>query len=245
MPMKIKLFTLSLLFTLILSGCNLGKTRPSQQQLGLTVTSIAKTIYATVATQIVAESAAPQPTVQPTEQEPTGTPTPGFTPTPQVIYIVITPIATDTTYYYDYYGYYDGYSNNYDYDGYYCDNAMYVSDVTIEDYTEIYPGDTFSKTWKIKNTGHCTWDDDYEFDYVSGKRMSGDDIYLDEEVEPGETINITVDLVAPDSEGVYKGYWRMVNSNGDEFGDTYSVIIDVDDDADANTPTKTRTPTHR
>ena len=36
-----------------------------------------------------------------------------------------------------------------------CDNSVYLSDVTIPDGTTVTAGATFTKTWKIKNTGTC------------------------------------------------------------------------------------------
>ena len=38
-----------------------------------------------------------------------------------------------------------------------CDNSAYVSDVTIPDGTEVAPGEAFTKTWALVNTGNCTW----------------------------------------------------------------------------------------
>ncbi len=218
-----------LLFPL-LSGCNLGKARPSEADAGLTITSIARTIYAGIASEEPSSTPEP-PDVD--EEENTATPQPVV-----VITVMVTP-ENPYTYNYDYNnGYYYDY---YDYNP--CDNASYVSDVTIDDYEEIYPEEVFYKTWKIYNSGYCDWEDDYEFIFVGGKRMKGEDIYLDKEVDSGDYVKVTIKMKAPSEEGIYKGYWRFVNDSGEEFGDTFSVIIDVDDDAPTYTPTKTKTPT--
>ena len=34
-----------------------------------------------------------------------------------------------------------------------CDNSIYISDVTIPDYTTVAAGQTFVKTWMFQNTG--------------------------------------------------------------------------------------------
>src|SRR5687767_14464651 len=39
----------------------------------------------------------------------------------------------------------------------------FVSDVTIPDNTPIRRGETFSKTWRIKNSGTCAWNSQYKF----------------------------------------------------------------------------------
>ena len=119
-----------------------------------------------------------------------------------------------------------------------CDNAAYVSDVTIEDGTEIYPDEVFAKTWELHNDGTCTWDEDYSLTFVSGTQMDGNDIAIESEVEPGENLEITVEMTAPSTELTYTGYWRMMNAEGTLFGDTIYVNIVVTEDAATSTPTE-------
>jgi len=38
-----------------------------------------------------------------------------------------------------------------------CDRAQFISDVTVPDGTTFAPGATFTKTWRLKNSGTCTW----------------------------------------------------------------------------------------
>jgi hypothetical protein len=229
--MNKKLLICTLLLIPLLAGCNLGKTRPSEANAALTITSIARTIYAGIVTE------GPSSTPEPADDEEGA-----VTATPQPV-VVITVLVTPENPYNNNYDYnnYPYYDYNYDYTP--CDNASYISDVTIDDYEEIYPGEVFYKTWKIYNSGDCDWNEDYEFAFVDGKRMKGEDIYLSKDVDSGDYVKITIKMKAPTDEGIYKGYWRFVNDEGDEFGDTFSVIIDVDDDAPTFTPTKTKTPT--
>src|SRR5688572_18810473 len=42
-----------------------------------------------------------------------------------------------------------------------CNQASFVSDVTIPDNTSITVNDGFTKTWKLKNVGSCTWTSGY------------------------------------------------------------------------------------
>ena len=39
-----------------------------------------------------------------------------------------------------------------------CYSLTFLSDVTIPDNTEMTPGDQFTKTWRVKNSGSCVWD---------------------------------------------------------------------------------------
>ncbi|RLC66117.1 MAG: hypothetical protein DRH97_07000 [Chloroflexi bacterium] len=54
-----------------------------------------------------------------------------------------------------------------------CDRAAYVKDVTIPDGTDLAPGDNFTKTWRLKNTGTCTWTSGYSLVFDHGDSMGG------------------------------------------------------------------------
>jgi hypothetical protein len=127
-----------------------------------------------------------------------------------------------------------------------CDNAIYVDDITYEDGTSISADTEFTKTWAIKNTGTCTWSEDYKIKFLSGSQMDGTTTEIGEEVSPGETIEVSVDMVSPSTGGSYTGYWRMANESGTLFGGYVSVSIYVETTATATitkTPTITGTPT--
>jgi hypothetical protein len=38
-----------------------------------------------------------------------------------------------------------------------CDLAQFIADVNVPDGTVFQPGETFTKTWRLKNNGVCTW----------------------------------------------------------------------------------------
>ena len=92
-------------------------------------------------------------------------------------------------------------------------------DVTIPDDTEIQPGETFTKTWRLVNAGTCTWTKDYKIAFFSGDQMSGPATEnLTMEVPPGATIDISVVLVAPLEAGTYQGNWKLKNAKDEWFG---------------------------
>lgn len=127
-----------------------------------------------------------------------------------------------------------------------CDNAAYVDDVTYEDGTSVAPDTDFTKTWKIKNTGTCTWTETYRLKFVSGTKMDGSTTEIGEEVKPGETIEVSVELTSPSTGGTYTGYWQMANDSGTLFGGYVSVSIFVTTAATGTitgTPSKTSAPT--
>ncbi len=115
-----------------------------------------------------------------------------------------------------------------------CNWVKFVSDVTIPDGTDVIAGTTFTKTWRLKNAGSCTWTTEYDIAFVKGDQMSAPKyIDLPKAVKPGETIDISVSMIAPSASGDYTGYWMMLNQNGVKFGTgsdtkgTFWVDIDV------------------
>ncbi|MGD8850711.1 MAG: NBR1-Ig-like domain-containing protein [Anaerolineales bacterium] len=100
-----------------------------------------------------------------------------------------------------------------------CNRATFVQDVTIPDGTDLEPDEDFTKTWRLRNAGSCTWDTDYELLFKDGDAMDGPASQdLSGSVAPGETVDISVDLTAPNSEGSYKGFWWLRSDAGIVFG---------------------------
>jgi hypothetical protein len=100
-----------------------------------------------------------------------------------------------------------------------CDVATFITDVSVPDNTKFSPGENFTKTWRIKNVGTCTWSTDYEVVFVDGDQMDAPDaVSLAKNVAPDQTIDISLGMVAPSSPGTYKGNWKLRNADGDIFG---------------------------
>lgn len=123
-----------------------------------------------------------------------------------------------------------------------CDGSTYVSDITIPDNTVMTPGQTFTKTWSIKNSGTCDWTTSYKMVFLSGNAMSGASTSLTTAIGSGHSDNISVAMVAPTTKGTYTGYWIMQNAAGKTFGEQVYVSIVVSTTYTA-TPTGTITPT--
>jgi hypothetical protein len=180
------------------------------------INELAPEVNTAVAATLTAEptnTPTPTPTLTPT-------PTPTETPTPTA-----TPTSTAVPAY-----------------SYVCDASAYVADVTIPDYSEVAPGETFRKTWLIQNTGSCAWDQDYRMGFVGGYDMSGSPKKIGQTIEPGQEAYLTVDFTAPDTAGQYISYWRLGTKQGALFGTTVYVAINVPYDLVA--PTATSLPTN-
>ena len=102
-----------------------------------------------------------------------------------------------------------------------CDQALPGDpiDVTIPDDTEMLPGEEFTKTWRLQNAGTCAWTSDYSLVWFSGEQFDAPtSVSLDGTVDPGDTVDISVDMKAPDTSGNYISYWKLKNASGVLFG---------------------------
>ena len=97
------------------------------------------------------------------------------------------------------------------------DSAQYVTD-DGRDGTVYVPNTPFTKMWRIKNTGTCTWDSSYVVAYVSGTTMTQSPWYMlvpaGSTVAPGNTVNVSVGMMAPPQSGNYTANWRIQTSAG-------------------------------
>jgi hypothetical protein len=94
-----------------------------------------------------------------------------------------------------------------------CDLAQYIKDVNIPDGTSFPPGTTFTKTWRLRNIGTCTWSG-YSLVFDSGDSMSGASPTTMGTVAPGQEVDISISLTSPSANGAYRGYWRVRNASG-------------------------------
>ena len=129
-----------------------------------------------------------------TPEEILPTPTPGPTP-------VVTPLPPDTCF----------------------DGMDYIADLNYDDQNMtnppiLAPGERFTKGWRLKNSGTCTWNESYALVPVGGADLGGQATYVKGLVQPGQTYDMYVDLVAPTKPGTYQSFWSMRNGDGEIFG---------------------------
>ena len=173
-------------------------------------------------TQVATPVPTATPTIAPTATEtpmPTATappPTPTATPTPSP-----TPTVDES-----------------------CLEAAFIADVTVPDDTLMEPETPFAKTWRIRNTGTCAWSDatgPIAWVFMGGAQMDGpDQVLITGTTLPGETYDVTADLIAPLSAGPHTGWWQVQRVNGRIMSAPYWVQIQVKGKGTAPTPTATR-----
>jgi len=107
-----------------------------------------------------------------------------------------------------------------------CDNASFITDVTYPDNTVVNAGDSFTKTWRLKNIGACSWTSSYAIVFMNGESMAGPSAQaLVGNVNPGQTVDLSVDLTAPATNGTHTGNWGLRNAAGVIFSHFYVQII--------------------
>lgn len=91
--------------------------------------------------------------------------------------------------------------------------ATFVSDVTIPDDSIIPAGQSFVKTWRVRNDGTCTWGPNrtlHALVFTGGSRMSTpEQVELPGEVGPGKSVDLSLTFTAPTSDGVYTSEWKF------------------------------------
>jgi hypothetical protein len=207
--------TFLLLITLAISACNIPSASVSTPSLSVqeqAATAAAMTVEA-LTTQMAVPTNTPEPTAT---QAPTNTPQ-NILPTntvPVVVFPTNTAVVVATAVP--------------------CDKAAFVSDVNVPDGSDYKPGETFTKTWRLKNAGSCTWSTGYKLVFKSGNAMEGPaSVTMPTSVAPGATIDVSVNLKAPATGGTYTGNYKLQNANGVDFGvgvsgqESFWVKIDV------------------
>jgi ABC-type amino acid transport substrate-binding protein len=116
------------------------------------------------------------------------------------------------------------------------DNLAVVDSLTLDDQNMQAPppvtaGQSFRKTWRVKNTGTCAWDSHYGVYYGGGNvpaaEMGGQPVMIEGTVAADATYDLSVDLVAPLVPGTYQAFWEMRNAHNEAFGERLEVGIVV------------------
>jgi len=183
------LYSLALIF---LAGCNLPRNEATPSELNVTQA------YETIQAQLT-QSAQTTPSPTAGQSSPTATTAP-LTATPSRVPTATAPTATSRVT---------------------CDQASPGNpiDVTIPDDTVLQPSQSFTKVWRLQNSGTCTWSKAYAVAFFSGDQMGAlPSVPLAGDVAPGQSVDISVDMVAPNKAGKYQGNWKLRNASNVLYG---------------------------
>ena len=100
-----------------------------------------------------------------------------------------------------------------------CTNVgRFIDDVTIPDNTNLKKEEAFNKTWRVRNVGTCTWNERYLFVFWKGSQMSASGSSKMGETAPGKMTDISIEMIAPKTDGVFMGVYQFQDPNGNRFG---------------------------
>lgn len=94
------------------------------------------------------------------------------------------------------------------------ESAIFVADVTVNDNTRFEASQPFTKTWQLRNTGTCAWNSDYTLVFVDGNRMDSPAAVPLTATAPNTTLDLSVDLKAPQTDGVFTALYEIRNPQG-------------------------------
>lgn len=109
-----------------------------------------------------------------------------------------------------------------------CNNdALFVSDVTVPDNSQVVPGAPIDKRWEVQNTGACDWTRDYRVAFFEGNQMGAANEHALYPAKAGNRAIVQVNMIAPDVPGDYTGRWQLRDPQGQPFGPVLYIKIIV------------------
>lgn len=200
--MKLKLLLVIMFAVLLVTAC--GPSEPPEQDPTPDIAAVRTSAAGTVIAQFTLTAAA----FTPTPAQPTDTATPEVTNTATAPFAQVTDASGTVVSL--------------------CDSLDYVADVNVPDDTDMSPGQDFVKTWRVRNSGSCPWGEGYTLVYAGyANEMSGQAQPLNQVVQPGQEVEVSVQFTAPSQIGEYLSAWQMSNPAGVTFEDIIFVRIIV------------------
>jgi hypothetical protein len=219
--MKERLITLIIfILILLLAACNMPQQTTSAEQTAMINTSVAQTVASRAEETSQATIQLPTQATDTPQSQAEDTPQPTETPIPDTPTPTETPIP--------------------------CNSARFISDITIPDGTEFEPGESFTKTWSLKNIGSCSWTSGYDIIFFGGDSLGAPSSVqiTNGTINTGQTVQVSVNLTAPSSPGTYRGNWQLRDPSDVIFGieNSTSGFFWVEIVVPAPTPTATLDP---
>ncbi|XP_063690138.1 protein ILRUN-like [Bolinopsis microptera] len=104
----------------------------------------------------------------------------------------------------------------------------FVKDMTFGEGESVPPNSTFTKVWRIRNSGRETWPSGCTLRCTDGHRFNPHTEVSLDPIFPGFESDVRVVLCSPQLSGTYQSKWRMCSPTGIFFGDPIWMIIKVE-----------------
>jgi len=107
--------------------------------------------------------------------------------------------------------------------------ARFVTHVSLTDASPITGGATVVKAWRMRNDGDKSWPAGTRLVHVGAETLGcpSDGVAV-HAAAPGEAVDISITLIAPDVPGRHVGYFRLVTPAGIRFGHRIWADLFVD-----------------
>jgi hypothetical protein len=106
--------------------------------------------------------------------------------------------------------------------------AAFLTDVTIPPGSTFPPGARMDKVWQVHNEGTCAWGIGYELVLVAGEGLGAPSTLPVPPTAAGETADLAVTFWAPVDAGSYDNAWQLQSPDGEFFGPTLTLSIQVE-----------------
>ncbi len=113
--------------------------------------------------------------------------------------------------------------------------AAFVADVTVPDNTRFEKEEKFTKTWRLRNAGSADWPEDTVLVFAEGEQMAEAGEVEVGAVKAGATVDVSVDMMAPNSDGSFKSVWELKAGDKKITGGGMYTLIKAGDPAVATT----------
>ncbi len=107
-------------------------------------------------------------------------------------------------------------------------NLQWLEDISYPDGTQVLPGQTIIKQWRVQNNGTCNWDNRFVLRFSSGDQLGAlnNKFPLYPAMNGAEAI-IEIEFTAPQFPGLYRTTWQAYDALGQPFGQPIYMEIVV------------------
>jgi hypothetical protein len=106
-------------------------------------------------------------------------------------------------------------------------NLTFLEDLTVPDGSQVLPGSTLDKRWRVENSGTCNWDEDYRLKLIAGPAMGARPEQALYPARSGTQAVLRIIFTAPEEPGPYRSAWQAYGPGGQPFGDPFFIEIMV------------------
>jgi hypothetical protein len=93
------------------------------------------------------------------------------------------------------------------------DDSRFEGDITYPDGSLVPPNSSFTKVWRLRNTGTVVWANRL-LARANEEACQAPDMVAIPQTKPGETVDIAVTVQTPGKPGRCKIYWKMADEQG-------------------------------